>query len=125
MKCARHAIKAWRVIPDAKKERATARVVWRHEGVPTGLVMDSMADLHQVVADGRADDSQARLTAQLKRVVDHGEGERRRERQASIQAAIQKRDANYEEESGKGKGRVIASIFQVVREYQDIQWVLS
>ena len=37
--------------------------------------------------------------------------------------AIKKRDEAFLEEKGKGKGKVLASIFRVVREYQQIEWV--
>ena len=40
-----------------------------------------------------------------------------------IEGSIKRRDEAFEAEGGKGKGRVLASIFRIVKEHQTLQWV--
>ena len=64
-----------------------------------------------------------RLKQQKEEIIKHRTAERTKELRERVAEAVKKRNENFEEKSGKGKGRVLASIFRKRREQHSLHWV--
>ena len=111
-----------------KKDRTLIKqqlenAVWTHEDIPLGIVMDKLENAWESWDRGDRKELKQRLTEQAEHIREHRTSEERKAKQERIAEAIKKRNDNFKDPTGKGKGKVIASIFRKTREYHDLKWL--
>ena len=104
--------------------KALEKVKWRWKEIPEGLTVDKLEDLVQVWKGGK-EEVKRRLVEQKEEIKKHLKKAEEKEKRERIKTAKQKRDEafNSEADKGKGKGRMIASVFRAAKEYEELRWV--
>jgi hypothetical protein len=102
-------------------DKALKRAVWRHE-VPEGLVVDRLSNTGSETKEGRKRLKQ-RYKDQIKAVIKHEKKAKDKEQRERISKAKKERDQAFKDPTGRGKKRVISSLFRIVRESHTLQWV--
>ena len=118
------ALKKMRTMPDRDKLReALEGAKWPHSDIPTGIQMDKMQDLWEQWDQGYArEEVGQRLVDQAGEIKYHETKEREKRVREKVQAAIKARSDSFDQGDGKGKGKVLSSIFRASREYEELTW---
>ena len=116
---------------DRDEIRSTLEAVeWEKEDTPLGMPIDKFQNLWQEWDSGdlrdcntRRDEIKERLKKQREAITKHRTAQRTKELRERVAEAVKRRNENFEEKTGKGKGRVLASIFRKRREQHSLHWV--
>ena len=85
--------------------------------------MDKMQDLWEQWDQGYArEEVGQRLVDQAGEIKYHETKEREKRVREKVQAAIKARSESFDQGDGKGKGKVLSSIFRASREYEELTW---
>ena len=102
---------------------------WPYGGkkeAPVGLVIDKMwgmdIGMRKKSAAERVE-ARDRIRDQVREIDRHERGAKKAAKEAKIADAIKRRNDAFDEPMGKGKGKVLASIFRIVKEFNSLQWV--
>ena len=131
MKGACRTMKNWTQMKDRGKAKNTLRkAAWPHKDTPEGLHMERMSNLlEEWTAKVEGGDSIGkieiadRVHEQIKAVNKHRQLARATEKRKKIAAAVKTRNENFEEKSGKGKGKLLANLFRKRKEFNELRWV--
>jgi len=131
-------------LPDVTRiERMLEEAGWWEAEMPADLVIDNMRDMKDIWEQTHgewtapepqvegftrrrkcdrevADSLRARLTAQIDRVAVHERKAHQKEIRANIKKFSQQRQDNFDDKSGKGKGKCLNSLFRVVKQFEEI-----
>ena len=122
----KHMVGACRAIYMRDRDKIKVRLkkaAWRHEDIPMGIAIDKMPNIWEKWEQGEREEIKTRLTKQIQEITKHRSREAQKEKRQRIAEAIKNRNNNFAEETGKGKGKVLASKFRKSREYQELKWV--
>ena len=98
------------------------RAIWGHGEQVEGVHMWDMRDIELIQQiEGHAV-AKLRVSAQIHEVDKYLRKAGQRARDDGIRKAIKKRNGAFEEEGGKGKGRVLDSIFRKRKQAHDLIW---
>ena len=113
-----------RSVPDRDKlKEALNKVSWPHTDIPTGMEMDKMQNLwEQWVNAQKGDELHHRLVTQMEVIKARERKEREARVRQKVQAAVKARNDNFGQADGKGKCKVLKSIFRAAREYEELSW---
>ena len=91
--------------------------------MPTGMEMDKMQDLWEQWENAqKMDELRHMLVSQMEVIKVHERKEREAQVWQKVKAAVKARNINFEQADGKGKGKVLKSIFRVAREHGELSW---
>lgn len=99
------------------------KAAWPHTDIPAGMQVDKLQGLWELWEAGKRSEIVTRLRAQAKIIAAHEHAEREAEKRARIKEAVDKREEAFYDKTGKGKGRVVASVFRKMRERHDLKWI--
>ena len=118
------ALKKMRTVPDRDKlKEALDKARWPHPDIPTGIEMDKMQNLWEQWENvQKRDELRCRLVRQMEVIKAHERKEREARVRQKVQAAVKARNDNFGQADGKGKGKVLKSIFRAAREYDELTW---
>jgi hypothetical protein len=125
--------KLWAAIRSLEKGENNGKLLrgaeWPYGGkkeAPVGLVIDTLCRLDI----GMRKKSAAERVEVKERIRDlvwevdrHDRGSKKAAKAEQIAAAIKRRNDAFDAPMGKGRGKVLASIFRIVKEFNSLQWV--
>ena len=109
--------------PHEKKKKALDKAKWSHRDIPIGIEIDMMENLREQWRTEGAGKVRERIRKQIEVIRKQEKKEADKTRRGRIAKATKAREERFRDKTGKGKGRVIASIFRIVRERHDLKWV--
>ena len=98
------------------------RAVWKHGEVMEEVDIWDMRDTEHIHQIEGVEAARLRVSTQIHEVDKYLRKAGQRARNDGIRGAIRKRNEAFEEEGGKGKGRVLDSIFRKRRQAHDLIW---